>query len=270
MIDRQLPPRPDPIRRAVYGGRCYLLPSSAASWDLVRLATDLLEAAFDDVGGPRAAQHRLAPAALLDRLSPVRRALAEAPQVRAAAAALLHERGLDASAHAFDAVRLRAVLGGGHRIPAAAPVYFAHRDTWYANPRAQLNWWIPLHDVTAAETFRLYPARFAAPVANDSAGFDYPTFRARAGWQATRRHANVVYPRALEPLAASEAVGFEARAGQLLLFSGAHLHQTCAHEGARARLSLDLRTVHRADHEAGRGAPDPDNRSTGSALVDYR
>jgi hypothetical protein len=50
---------------------------------------------------------------------------------------------------------------------------------------------------------------------------------------------------------------------------GAHFHQTRKNATGRTRFSLDFRTVDLADHEAGVGAPNVDNRSTGSTVRDY-
>jgi hypothetical protein len=65
------------------------------------------------------------------------------------------------------------------------------------------------------------------------------------------------------------AVGFACTRGQNLLFSGSQFHATVPQSRGLTRYSLDFRIVHLGDHECGLGAPNVDNRSTGSALVDY-
>jgi hypothetical protein len=67
----------------------------------------------------------------------------------------------------------------------------------------------------------------------------------------------------------SRRVGFSAGAGDIVLFSGAHFHQTKNNTTGRTRFSLDFRTVDLEDHAAGVGAPNADNRSTGDATRDY-
>lgn len=178
-------------------------------------------------------------------------------------------RGLGVALEEFavDRLRLRGLEPGAENIPAAAPAFYAHRDTWYANPQSQINLWMPLHDVSAKDSFAFFPALFAAPVANDSADFDYDEFKAQAGFQNPNRAAAAVFPRPLEAIGEGEPVVMPA--GSLLLFSAAHLHQTSVNRTSEVRLSIDVRLVHRGDQADGKGAPNVDNRSRGSALIDY-
>jgi hypothetical protein len=255
------------FREALYQGGIFLLPANPASRALVEAVVSLLE---KHLGSPI----RQAPSALpiedfFRRLGTVRRHLAEESAFLRGIDALLAEVGFLPVENAVDVPRLRAVLHDGHLNPAAAPAYSAHRDTWYSNPRAQINWWLPLHDVSAEETFVFYPDCFARPVANSSAGFDYADWVARVGWQSTGGQA-AVYPSPTESLEGQPRLGFACRTGEVLLFSAAHLHQTRPNRSGLTRFSLDFRTVHLEDHAAGRGAANVDNRSTGSALRDYR
>jgi len=77
------------------------------------------------------------------------------------------------------------------------------------------------------------------------------------------------YPRAAPGVDGGRAVGFACRAGANLVFSGAQLHATLPHATGRTRFSLDFRIIDLDDHAAGLGAPDVDNRSRGSSLIDY-
>ena len=55
--------------------------------------------------------------------------------------------------------------------------------------------------------------------------------------------------------------------GDLLCFSGAHLHASVPNTSAEARVSVELRTVNRDDLEEGRGAPDLDGRAPVTPLL---
>lgn len=54
-----------------------------------------------------------------------------------------------------DPVRLRVIPGGRQADFYKASAFGAHRDSWYANSRAQINWWIPLHDVDESQSVLL-------------------------------------------------------------------------------------------------------------------
>jgi hypothetical protein len=55
----------------------------------------------------------------------------------------------------------------------------------------------------------------------------------------------------------------------MLIFSAAQLHSTVPNTSGRTRFSIDFRTVSLMDLETGRGAPNIDNRSTGTTLRDF-
>ncbi|MGE0495667.1 MAG: hypothetical protein AB7S38_41060 [Vulcanimicrobiota bacterium] len=208
-------------------------------------------------------------AAFLESLSLARQRLRDDPTVSAAVAELLQaHHGLEQTV--VDPPRLRVILPRGHQLEAAKPAYYAHRDTWYGNPRSQLNWWLPLHDVEQQQTFVIYPEAFNQPVANDSHEFDYGHWRQQVGFANSAAPKGAIYPRALGKLTHLQTQGFAARKGDLLVFSAAHLHQTLAFDHGLPRFSIDFRTVYLPDHEAGLGAPDPDNASRGTTLPEYR
>lgn len=265
------------VRASIYDGALLQRPAGPAALALTDLVRAQVRAAFPDVD-PRRAHRALPVPEVLARVGTIRTELRDA-RFAAAARALLAETGFDPADNALDHVRLRAILPGGHHNPAARPAYAVHRDTWYGSPRAQINWWIPLFDVSTAESIFFYPDLFGQPVDNDSAGFDYDRFVRSVGWQRQDRPRDAVYPGALGDLSAARRVGVALPAATPLLFSAAHLHGTSGIEdhpdpppGAPAgfvRFSIDFRSVHLLDHREGRGAPDGDNRSTGSALLDY-
>lgn len=169
---------------------------------------------------------------------------------------------------AVDLPRLRAIVPQMHQLSAAADAFSAHRDTWYANPAAQINLWIPLGDYPASQTFVFYPDCFSSPVKNNSECFDYADWRAKVGWQSLQKPESAIYPQALE-VPEAEPLGFACEAGQRLLFSGSHLHQPLPNNGDNIRFSLDLRLVCRSDFIQKSGAPQTDNRSQGSTWPEF-
>lgn len=182
--------------------------------------------------------------------------------------AVIAAAGIDPDASAIDPPRLRALMPDNHHDPASKQAYALHRDTWYANPQAQINWWIPLYDVLPHESFSFYPEYFDKEVPNDSARFDFNTLLKTAGWQGMGGGRYDCYPAAPDGFVPLRA-GFAAKAGDLLAFSAAHLHGTCRNDGDRTRWSIDFRSVHLADHAAGKGAVNKDNASSPDALAAY-
>jgi hypothetical protein len=250
----------------------FLLPATPESLALVALAKNVLGAELGE--DPRGAHARFDDADLFERIGRVRRAIYVEPAAHELLRAMAASVGFEPHETAFDPARLRAILHGAADNPRAAPVYYPHRDTWYGHPMSVVTIWTALDDLSADESFVFYPARFRAPVPNDSETFDYDAWVARGsslkiGWQDRDASLRARYPGTLGDDDYGPAEGFACKAGEVLLFSGAQFHRTLPQAHGRSRFSLDARLVHLADEASGLGAPNVDGRARGSALRDY-
>jgi hypothetical protein len=167
----------------------------------------------------------------------------------------------------FDLMRIRSITSYAHKIPEAKPAFAIHRDTWYANPEYQINWWIPLFDVNEEDTFSFYPDYFAKPVKNNSNEFDYDLWNKMGGFQSSQENKDRVFPELKENINYNDAIKIPCSAGDLLLFSASHLHGTSPNVTNKTRFSLDFRTIDIKD--IGKHfAPNVDNQSKGTILED--
>ena len=260
-------------RQALYDGSLFKLAPTRASEQLVQNGRDVIAS---ELGGQdiREIPSRLDGNTWFSRIGNVRRALFLGEDFHGRVRDLIASYGFDPARTEFDPLRLRAIAHRGHENPRAAPVYYAHRDTWYAHSQAIVTWWVPLDDLCEEETFELYPDRFREAVPNDSEVFDYDGWvrdgrSLKIGWQDPEAGQRARYPSVIGEPDAGRAVAFSCRRAQTLLFSGSHFHKTRPQATGRARFSLDFRTVDLDDHARGLGAPNVDNRSRGSALPDY-
>ena len=260
------------FRLALYKGEIFRLPANAVTNRLVARVNQLLEGELG--GNPREAQFRISDAEFFERIGRLRKAIYTELPFHRAVGDVLRSFGFDPGRAALDPIRLRVISHKGFENPAAAPIYYAHRDTWYAHSQAELTWWIPLHDVSEVETFEFYPDWFDKAVPNNSEAFDYDEWTRhgaslRVGWQNPNDGRTHTFPGQTGEFDPGTRVGFDAKCGDVVIFAGAHFHQTRKNATGRTRFSIDFRTVDRSDHEAGVGAPNADNRSTGSAVRDY-
>lgn len=272
-LARELPPENRDLRLRLYQGKIFLIAPTAATREMVERMLGLLRLEFGD-SDPREIAARLPDADVFAAVGRIRQMLFLEPEFHRLVRSVLAGLGFDPLRVAFEPARLRAILPHGHENPRAAPVYYAHRDTWYAHPYSAITCWLPLDDLDAAETFVFYPRCFDWPVQNDSETFDYDGWRRhgsrlRIGWQDRNAGLNHRYPRLIETADLGPQIGFDCRCAETLVFAGAHLHQTVPLRGDRARFSLDFRVVQLDDHARGLGAPNVDGRSRGSALHDY-
>ncbi len=272
MISRRRPPDDETLRRALYDGEVFLLPSTDASLALVGMANDSLRRELGD--DPRHAHERFTDEELFGHIGKLRREIYTQPHAHALLAEMAANVGFSVRDTAFDPARLRVIAHRAFENPRAAPVYYPHRDTWYAHPTSVVTIWTALDDLEEDETFVFFPERFSRPVDNDSEVFDYDEWVSRGwslkiGWQDRDASLKARYPSVLGESDYGPAEGFSCARGEILLFSGAHFHKTLPQALGRTRFSLDARLVHLRDHARGLGAPNVDGRSRGSALPDY-
>ena len=159
----------------------------------------------------------------------------------------------------WDRVYLRIVPPGSER---GTGTIGLHRDTWSSNVLQQTNWWLPLRPLTEERTIAFYPEYWSRAVANTSAGWDLDAIRARRRAGEPIDDLPIV-PEPTEPVATDSELRMVIEPGDLLCFSGAHLHASVPNTTDQPRCSVELRTVNRDDLEAGRAAPNLD----GSAPV---
>jgi hypothetical protein len=180
---------------------------------------------------------------------------------------ILKEKNLNLDTNYFDLLRLRSITSYAHTIKEAKPAFAIHRDTWYANSESQINWWIPLFDVTELDMFSFYPEYFSKPVRNNSNEFDYNEWNSAGGFQSDTNNRFKIFPELKENIDLKNELKILCKAGDLLVFSASHLHGTTPNLTNETRFSLDFRTVDIEDINKN-AAPNVDNYSKGSILQD--
>ena len=201
---------------------------------------------------------------ILSTLKPI---FSNLPETKIFIANILKEIGFSLETNYLDLPRLRAITSYAHKIKAAKPAFAIHRDTWYANSESQINWWIPLFDVTEENTFAFYPDYFLKPVKNDSEKFHYDTWISDGGFQSPQINSNKVFPETKKNILSKKEIKIPMNSGELLLFSASHLHGTRPNKTNKTRFSIDFRSVDLQDKI---GAVNVDNQSSGSLLSDMK
>ena len=260
MIRRRLNPRRQPgadepgangvgaraLAEAVHAGEILLIEATNGSRNLVSEVVRVLTTTLREE--PHLGLHEF------PLLAEGRRAVETTALVATLAAAVFRDLGFPDDAR-MDQPRLRFVPFGAEKVPAAESMFTAHRDTWYACPQAQINAWVPLHDLPESQSFVFYPDFFDNPIPNTSADFEFQSWMERIGWHGKATLAD--YPRPIGALLRAgetvKGVGvprptvdlrFSARAGDIVLFAGHHLHQTRPNPIAgTTRFSIDFRLV---------------------------
>ena len=74
---------------------------------------------------------------------------------------ILAERGSDLDRTYFDVPRLRSSTSGGYLTTGIAYAWHPHRDTWYSAPMQQINHWMPVYPIEAANALAFHDQYFA-------------------------------------------------------------------------------------------------------------
>ena len=269
----QLPASNLKAREALFNGEKFIAPAHKCSLSLVNSVEELITTKLKtpDI---RKAHLAMDDQTFFERMGELRRIFYLESRYHNHLRELIASLGFNPDRCAFDPLRIRVILPGGHHNPKAAPVYYAHRDTWYAHPQSLIVGWIPLHNLSAEETFDFYPDYFNQAVPNDSEIFDYADWikdgpALKIGWQNKDSGLTGGYPQSLLDKMPTRADGFSIEKGQTLLFAGSQFHKTREQDLGTIRFSLDFRLVDLDDVKNQRGAPNADNRSRGNILADY-
>ena len=132
----------------------------------------------------------------------------------------------------------------------------SHRDTWGTNIHQQINWWAPISSISETNTMIFYPDYFSKPVKNSTSTWDLNTYLEH------RKREDFSYPSApqlLEELPQDASVlSVNIEPGEILCFSGCHLHSSSKEKSDNTRFSYEIRTICQDDLDNRREAPNTD------------
>ncbi|MGQ0576444.1 MAG: hypothetical protein ACT4RN_19890 [Pseudonocardia sp.] len=222
---------------------------------------------------PTAVHTRRDPAALADLLIDFKPRFIHHPESIAHVRRIVEALGGRAETTHADVPKLRTAFPAGGLSTGIAYAFQPHRDTWYAAPGAQVNWWLPVWPVAQDNVMEFFPRGFATDVPNTSEDYNY--YQANA-WRGRIKDFSGgtdvrVHPAPRVPLPDDEPrLTVVPPVGGVMLFSGDQLHASVPNTSGRTRYSIDFRTVDAADVREGRGAPCVDVACAGTALRDFR
>jgi len=257
-------------RQMLYAGDILVYSPRASALSLCELARQMTADAFAP-HDPRTAQHHFPVEAFATILGKLKPAFIHHPDAKAIIQRVLIEAGCDPSVTYFDVPRLRTSTSHDYLTTGIAYAFHPHRDTWYSAPQNQINWWIPVYDITADNCLAFHPKYWQTPLKNSSHTYNYDEWNRTSRFNA-QQHIKTdtrVQPKPEEPVELEPQLRVVAPAGSLILFSGAQLHSSVPNTSGVTRYSIDFRTVNLDDIKAMRGAPNVDSTCSGTTMRDY-
>lgn len=260
---------PSELLPMIYSGALVVLTRLSAVGHLVDVTRQELTEQFDGTD-PRTAHERATPEELASRLGTWKPRFLRDPQVNDLVRDIITESGLDPTTTHYDLPKPRTSFPAGSLNTGIAYAFPWHRDTWYAAPPPQINWWMPIYPVGPDNAMAFDQSCFARQVVNDSDGFDYYAINVARANTATQIGREVQSrPHAIDHAPDHELVLLP-KPGSILLFSANQLHRSIPNTSGMSRYSIDFRTVDAVDLTEGRGASFVDVGCTGTAVRDFR
>ena len=263
----------DALHDALFGGAIVRFSGLSAMAELVAFTRDFLVRQLGP-HDPVRIHEALDRQALAEVLSQGQRTFSNAPETKRLWRALFDEIGLDPQDTTRDRLFLRFQPpipdeGGPHDARSTATVGF-HRDSWGTNLYAQVNWWAPVHPITAGRTFAFLPELFDQPIPNDSESFDIAQVMAHNRAAPPGAPRMRMTPRPLEEIDAARGRPVVIDPGEIIAFSSQHAHVGVPNRTGHTRISLETRSLRLSDLRSGRGAPNVDGRARWVAYSLFR
>jgi len=257
-------------REELYRGSVFVYSPSPGALGLCEFARELIEVAFHPFD-PRKVQEHMPVEKCVGILAELKPKFIHHPRSKELIQAMLVERGCDLDKTYFDVPRLRTAFPSDYLSSGIAYAFHPHRDTWYSAPFSQLNWWMPVYEISPENSMAFHPRYWDTAVPNSSHTYNYHEWNRQSRHNAAQ-HIKVdtrVQPRPQVELEPDPQVRVIANVGGLMMFSAAQLHSTVPNTCGHTRYSIDFRTVHLDDVWSKCGAPNIDSACTGTTMGDY-
>ncbi len=262
-------PSDDQRRRALYNGDIFVYSPVEATKKLCALARGMIEEAFAP-HDPRLIDQYLSMEEAAEVLGKLKPSFIHHPECKRLLPEIIAELGGDPAKTYFDVPRMRSAYSTNYLTSGIAYAFHPHRDTWYSAPMCQINWWLPIFDITPENCLFIQPSYFAQAIKNNSQIYNYQEWNARSRSEAAKhvRSDTREQPKPQQEIE-QEDIRVICPPGGIILFSAAQLHGTVPNTSGFARYSIDFRTVHLAEVVAHDGARNMDTRCTGTTVGDY-
>ncbi len=240
-------------RGSIYGGDLLAFEKVPPMGEFCAYADAQIREAFE-TEDPVRAQFELGRDEYLARVEALQKRFRRDDTAKELFLAALGHVGVDLRRTFWDWLYLRVSPHGDEHAGRRTAKLGFHRDTWASNVYAQTNWWAPIYPITAGRTVAFYPAYWEKTLKNTSRAWDLEEIRAGTS-------SAPVVPGPMEAVDTASELRPVIEPGDLLCFSGAHLHASVPNATGVARFSVEVRTVDAGDAADGRGAPNVDGEA---------
>jgi hypothetical protein len=232
-------------RRRLFEGDIFIFSNLRACSAICRHAMDTLCDVFE-TDSPETAYLNLPVQEFVRRVEAVKNRFTNGLRSKELLQEYAIETGSNPQDYYFLAPAIRIVPNYDYLHAGVSYAYAAHRDPWYGGPQYQINHWMPVRPIAPEQTMAIYPTYFDRPVKNSSNQFDLDHW---VNVERKKAVSNIekeerVHPLPLEDIDVAAEIRFGGNAGDIMVFSGVHLHASVPNYSSETRFSVDFRFYH--------------------------
>ncbi len=187
-------------RQYLYDGQLFVYSPRPSSLAFTNWAAQMIKDAFGKED-PTTAQFDMPVEEFVRIFAPLKPAFIHHPETKRLIQAMLKDFGCDMETTYLDVPRLRAVTSDAYLTSGVGYAHHLHRDTWYSAPMCQLNWWLPIFEMSSESSMAYHPKYWNEAVKNGSSKFNYYNWNAHQPRGCRQAH-QVRHPRAAQARAA--------------------------------------------------------------------
>jgi hypothetical protein len=248
------------FRPLIYSGAMILHTKLKSTVEFCAYAQQCMRQVFGDQLDPRLVHTVLPVEEFVQKVSILKAEFTNSMASKEHIRNFLDEVGQDPGEYFFDVPRIRVVPDYDYLHAGVSYAYLPHRDTWYGAPECQINTWMPVFPIDTDQTMMINPYYFDQPVKNDSDEWDlkhWVTNERPAAIQNIRNE-DRRHPVPLEDVRTDTEFRVAGGIGDMIVFSGSHLHGTVPNRSGRVRYSIDFRVFQSDDLRGSVGAKNQD------------
>ncbi len=159
-------------RQYLYNGQLFVYSPRPSSLAFTNWAAQMIKDAFGKED-PTTAQFDMPVEEFVRIFAPLKPAFIHHPETKRLIQAMLADFGCDMETTYLDVPRLRAVTSDAYLTSGVGYAHHLHRDTWYSAPMCQLNWWLPIFEMSSESSMAFHPRYWNEAVKNGSSKFNY-------------------------------------------------------------------------------------------------
>lgn len=270
---KHLKDNPRKLRDIIYDGGIFLETNIQATTNLCAYAIECITTVMGQSGDPRTIHNRLDVKSFIKSTVELKKQFTNSDRAKECIRDFLFEIEEKPSDYLLQKPSIRVIPNYQYLRAGVSYAYKPHRDTWYGGAQSQINTWMPVFSIDPEQTMWISPHYFDKAVANSSGDWSVQDWLDTQRWAASENISEETrpHPLPLTEVDSTHELKIGGDSGNLLIFSGCHLHGSVPNLTKHVRYSVDFRVHHLSDLENGKGPKNFDNycKDTNAGLKDF-